>query len=58
MKMTEIKATNLEIPYAVEYRPALQPGIATWQRITLKPRAIARRTLSSTAWKSLPPQCV
>jgi L-alanine-DL-glutamate epimerase-like enolase superfamily enzyme len=32
MKITEIKATNLEIPYAVEYRPAWQPGLVRRSR--------------------------
>ena len=26
MKITEVRATDLEIPYAVDYRPAWQPG--------------------------------
>src|SRR5947209_12343837 len=32
MKITEIRATNLEIPYAVEYRPAWQPGLVRRSR--------------------------
>jgi len=27
MKITAIAATNLDIPYPVEYRPAWQPGL-------------------------------
>ena len=32
MKITEIQAWNLEIPYAVEYRPAWQPGLVRRSR--------------------------
>jgi L-alanine-DL-glutamate epimerase-like enolase superfamily enzyme len=32
MKITEVRATNLEIPYAVEYRPAWQPGLVRRSR--------------------------
>jgi L-alanine-DL-glutamate epimerase-like enolase superfamily enzyme len=32
MKITEVKAYNLEIPYEVEYRPAWQPGLVRKSR--------------------------
>jgi L-alanine-DL-glutamate epimerase-like enolase superfamily enzyme len=32
MKITEVKAYNLEIPYEVEYRPAWQPGLVRRSR--------------------------
>ncbi|OLS33866.1 mandelate racemase/muconate lactonizing enzyme family protein [Bacillus sp. MRMR6] len=32
MKIVDIKATNLEIPYDVEYRPAWQPGLVRKSR--------------------------
>ncbi|MCC2683793.1 MAG: hypothetical protein K0R75_692 [Paenibacillaceae bacterium] len=32
MKITEVSATDLEIPYKVEYRPAWQPGLVRRSR--------------------------